>query len=44
MSKGEKHGNREVRKPKKEKPKVVATGGGTKGNVVSDLPGPKDKK
>lgn len=31
MSKGERHGNREAKKPKKEKPKIVAAAPSTKG-------------
>jgi hypothetical protein len=33
MSKGERHGNREAKKPKKEKPKIVAAAPSAKGIV-----------
>ena len=33
MSKGERHGNREAKKPKKEKPKIVAAAPSAKGTV-----------
>jgi hypothetical protein len=31
MAKGERHGNRETKKPKKEKPKTIAAAPSTKG-------------
>jgi len=37
MSKGERHGNREAKKPKKEKPKVVAASPSAKGIVSTKL-------
>jgi ribosomal protein S12 len=33
MSKGERHGNREAKKPKKEKPKILAAAPSAKGIV-----------
>jgi hypothetical protein len=35
MSKGERHGNREVKKPKRDKPKVIAAAPSTKGDSIS---------
>ena len=35
MSKGERHGNREVKKPKRDKPKVIAAAPSTKGDATS---------
>jgi hypothetical protein len=36
MAKGEQRGNREAKKPKKEKPKTIAAAPSTKNSVVSD--------
>jgi hypothetical protein len=36
MAKGEQRGNREKKKPKKEKPKVIAAAPSTKGLVQSE--------
>jgi hypothetical protein len=41
MSKGERHGNREVKKPKKEKIKVIAAAPSLKGTQPSFTPGKK---
>lgn len=41
MSKGERHGNREVKKPKKEKIKVIAAAPSQKGGQPSFAPGKK---
>ncbi len=35
MAKGEQHGNREAKKPKKEKTKTIAAAPSTKGTVAS---------
>jgi hypothetical protein len=35
MSKGERHGNREVKKPKRDKPKVIAAAPSAKGGSNS---------
>ncbi|WP_420968659.1 hypothetical protein [Bradyrhizobium sp. B120] len=41
MSKGERHGNRETKKPKKEKIKVIAAAPSLKGGQPSFTPGKK---
>jgi len=41
MSKGERHGNREQKKPKKEKIKVIAAAPSQKGGAPSFTPGKK---
>jgi hypothetical protein len=35
MSKGERHGNREVKKPKRDKPRVIAAAPSTKGDSTN---------
>lgn len=37
MAKGEQRGNREAKKPKKEKPKVIAAAPSSKGFVQADV-------
>jgi hypothetical protein len=47
MARGEQHGNREAKKPKKEKPKTIAAAPSTKGSAgasASLSSGKSDKK
>ena len=41
MAKGERHGNRETKKPKKEKPKTIAAAPSLKGGLPKSSPGGK---
>ena len=41
MAKGERHGNRETKKPKKEKPKTIAAAPSLKGGLPKNNPGGK---
>lgn len=43
MAKGEQRGNREAKKPKKEKPKVIAAAPSTLLAAVAKTAGPKKK-
>lgn len=43
MAKGEQRGNREAKKPKKDKPKVAAAAPSTFAAVVAKAAGPKKK-
>jgi hypothetical protein len=43
MPKGEQRGNKEAKKPKKEKPKTIAAAPSTKGTGVAPLSSPKKK-
>lgn len=43
MAKGEQRGNREKKKPKKEKPKVIAASPSMKGLVQSEAAKPRRK-
>ena len=44
MAKGQQRGNREAKKPKKEKPKVTAAEQSPFGNAIKTLPGKSGKK
>ena len=44
MARGEKHGNREAKKPKKEKPKVLATAFKATGMDALKTAGSKNEK
>jgi hypothetical protein len=41
MAKGEQRGNREAKKPKKEKPKTIAAAASTKGLIIQKPTGGK---
>jgi hypothetical protein len=44
MAKGQQRSNREAKKPKKEKPKVIAAAPSTKNSAVSDSMARNDSK
>ena len=41
MARGEQKGNREAKKPKKEKPKTIAAAPSSKGLIIQKQPGQK---